>query len=143
MNDMELTIENIKKIWLSEEAVCIETKDGRNGKEYFSDYPRLKSATPKQRAKYTISSFGIHWEDVDEDLSFDGFFKTKQKPTDIANIFSKLPELNISAFARRLGISQPLMAAYINGSKIPGKQRKEKIEKELHLFGKQLSEISV
>jgi hypothetical protein len=30
---MELTVENIKKVWLTDEAVCIETKAGKEGKE--------------------------------------------------------------------------------------------------------------
>lgn len=56
--------------------------------------------------------------------------------------FSKLQELNISAFARRLGIPQPLIAAYINGSKTPSESRKKGIEKELHRIGKELLEVS-
>jgi len=139
---MELTIENIKRIWLTDEAVCIETKDGKTGKEYFTDYPSLKNATPGQREKYITSPFGIHWADLDEDLSFGGFFRPKPEPTEIVKTFRKLHELNISAFARRLGISQPLMAAYLNGSKSPGEKRKKEIEKELHRIGQELIEIS-
>src|SRR5690554_5712348 len=109
---MELA--DIKKIWLTDEAIHVETQDGKVGTEYFSDYPSLRNATPKQREEYTTATFGIHWEELNEDLGFDGFFQPK---TDIARTFSKLQELNISAFARRLGISQPLLAAYIKGNK--------------------------
>lgn len=133
---MELS--DINKIWLTNDAIHIETKGGRKGIEHFADYPTLKSATPKQRENYTTSAFGIHWKDLDEDLSFDGFFKPK-----MAKTFSKLKELNISALARRLGISQPLLAAYISGSKIPSESRKKEIEKELHRIGRELLEISI
>lgn len=135
---MELA--NIKKIWLTDEAVHIETQDGRIGIEYFSDYMPLRNATQAQREKYTTSAFGIHWEELNEDLSFDGFFQPK---TEFVRTFSKLQELNISAFARRLGISQPLIAAYIKGSKIPGKTRRKEIEKELHRIGKEFLDISL
>lgn len=135
---MELA--DIKKIWLTDEAIHVKTHDGQIGVEYFSDYIPLRNATQKQREKYTTSAFGIHWEELGEDLSFDGFFQPK---TTFSRTFSKLQELNISAFARRLGISQPLIAAYIKGSKIPSKARKKEIEKELHRIGKELLDISL
>lgn len=138
---MEITSKNIKKIWLSDEAIFIETKNGNVCKEAFADYPRLKHASPKQRACYSVSHYGIHWEDLDEDLSFEGFFSPKTKQTGISKIFNTLYEINVSAFARRLGISQPLMAAYINGSKNPGPKRKKEIEKELHQLGKELQQL--
>jgi len=139
---MEIALENIKKIWLTNEAVCIETKDGKTGMELFADYPALENAAPEQREKYTTSSFGIHWKDLDEDLSFEGFFKDKTESTDLGKVFSQLYELNVSALARKLNISQPLMAAYIKGTKKPGEARKKEIQKELHRFGKQLLDVS-
>lgn len=33
---------DINKIWFTDEAVHIETKDGKTGTEYFADYPSLK-----------------------------------------------------------------------------------------------------
>ena len=40
---------------------------------------RLAQATPKQRQNYEISpsGYGIHWPDVDEDLSIDGLIGIK------------------------------------------------------------------
>lgn len=35
-------------------------------------FPRLYYATPQQRADLKISSDGIHWEGIDEDISIDG-----------------------------------------------------------------------
>jgi hypothetical protein len=35
-------------------------------------YPRLLNAMPKQRANYELSPFGVHWPDIDEDLSIEG-----------------------------------------------------------------------
>lgn len=135
---MELV--DIKKIWFTDEAIYIETQDGKTGVEYFFDYPNLKNATRKQREQYTTSAFGIHWKELNEDLGFEGFFQSK---AEIVRAFSKLQELNISAFARRLGIPQPLIAAYIKGSKVPSKARKKEIEKELHRIGKELLDVSL
>ena len=46
----------------------------------------LARATAKQLSKYTISRTGIHWPDLDEDLSLRGFLKEEmikavQSPT--------------------------------------------------------------
>jgi hypothetical protein len=35
-------------------------------------YPRLLNATPRQRGNYELSPFGMHWPDIDEDLSIEG-----------------------------------------------------------------------
>ena len=35
-------------------------------------YPRLLGASASQRANYELSPFGVHWPDVDEDLSIEG-----------------------------------------------------------------------
>ena len=64
----------IEKIWLTDTAVWIRTADGREAHENFDEYPRLKYATQTQRENYEPDAFGIHWPELDEDLSFEGFF---------------------------------------------------------------------
>jgi len=66
---------DIQKIWLTDSAVWVETKDGRKACEHFADYAPLRNATPTERASYTHSPFGLHWPTLDEDLSFEGFFR--------------------------------------------------------------------
>lgn len=131
---------DIDKVWITETAVYIRTVDGREACENFMDYPRLKYATQSQRENYTVDSFGIHWEDIDEDLSFEGFFKTKN-PSQLYELFMSHPEINASAVARRIGISQSLLAQYISGNKRPSKERLELIKDEIRLIGKELLSI--
>ena len=40
-------------------------------------YPRLLAATPEQRARWEIAGggYGIHWPDIDEDLSAEGLLR--------------------------------------------------------------------
>jgi len=109
-------MEKIEKIWLTEDAVWIRTTSGKEACEKFSDYPRLRYATKEQRANYEADEYGLHWEDIDEDLSFEGFFD-KRETTQLYKLFMAHPELNVSAIARRVGISQSLMAQYISGKK--------------------------
>jgi hypothetical protein len=109
-------MEKIEKIWLTEDAVWIRTTSGKEACEKFNDYPRLRYATKEQRANYEADEYGLHWEDIDEDLSFEGFFD-KRETTQLYKLFMAHPELNVSAIARRVGISQSLMAQYISGKK--------------------------
>ncbi len=127
----------IEKIWLTENAVWIRTDDGREACELFADYPRLRDASMEQLVNYDCDAFGIHWEDLDEDLSFDGFFD-KQEPTPLYKLFMAHPELNVSALARRMGISQSLMAQYVSGNKKASKARMELILETIHEVGREL-----
>jgi hypothetical protein len=49
--------------------------DGRRIATPLDWYPRLKRASPKERAHFEIMAMGIHWPDVDEDLSIAGMLK--------------------------------------------------------------------
>lgn len=130
----------IKKIWLTENAVHILTEDGREGKELFSNYPRLRNATRHELEDFTADSFGIHWNALNEDLCYEGFFE--HKPTNkLSALFTSFPEINVSAFARRLGISQSLMAQYLGGIKTPSPEREAAIFNELRAIGQELSAI--
>jgi transcriptional regulator with XRE-family HTH domain len=129
----------IEKIWLTKDAVWIRAKDGREACERFVDYPRLRSASAKQRANYEADEYGIHWPDLDEDLSFEGFFREKPR-TELYRFFELHPELNASAVARRMGISQSLFAQYISGIKKPSLRRMAQIYSTLQGIGKELLE---
>ena len=130
----------VDSIWLTADAVWIRTTDGRETCERFSNYPRLKGASPSQRANYVCDKYGINWPDLDEDLSFEGFFQTKKR-TDLYRLFVDHPELNASAIARRMGISQSLFAQYISGVKRPSKARLNEIYATIHALGEELSAI--
>ena len=127
----------IEKIWMTPTAVWIRTEDGREACELFDDYPRLKNASVEQLSNYDYDEFGIHWETLDEDLSFEGFFD-KQEPSPLYKLFMLHPELNVSALARRMGISQSLMAQYISGKKKASKARMDMILDTIHAVGQEL-----
>jgi len=106
----------VKKIWLTDTAVWIQTDDGKEAHEVFADYPRLKYATKEQLTDYQTDEFGIHWNALDEDLCFENFFN-RQPTTPLYVLFMSHPELNVSAIAQRMGIPQSLMTQYISGEK--------------------------
>ena len=134
-----ITEKDVKHLWVDKEAVYIELKDGRIGREFFRDYAPLRNATGKQRKNCRLDLDGVWFDDLGEGLELSGFFAPK-KTNPIGRVFWKFPELNASAFARRLGIPQPLFAAYVNGSKKPSAERQKKIGEELRKMGKELME---
>ena len=101
-------------------------------------------ATDEQRAKYEFEPFGIHWDDIDEDMSYESFYydDTKEPAPGIQDAFLSHPELNISAVARRMGIQQSLLASYIKGTKTPSPERKKLILDTIHDIGSSLQAVS-
>lgn len=132
----------IRRVWTTTDAIWVEDTQGTQGCAYFDDYPRLRNATPEEREQYTLSEEGIHWEELDEDLSFEGFFE-KSSFTSLYRFFQNHPELNASAFARRLGISQSLFAQYISGHKKPSDERLRQIQTEIKHIGESLLAVSL
>ena len=132
----------VVKIWLTDTEIWIQTEDGKTASEMFADYPRLKYATQEQRKNYTTDDFGIHWEDLDEDLSFEGFFQKKNE-TLLYRLFMEHHELNATAIARRMGISQSLFAQYISGIKKPSEKRLNEILTTMQEVGRELMSIKL
>ena len=63
------------KIWFENERIFAILNDGRIVGMPLIWFPRLKNATEVQRLNYELWNDGswIHWEDLDEDLSTEGF----------------------------------------------------------------------
>ena len=65
----------------------------------------------------------------------------KKEETFLYRIFISHPELNASAVARRMGISQSLMSQYISGIKKPSQERETLIVNTIKDIGKELMMI--
>jgi hypothetical protein len=63
-----------KKIWLDEENIWLLLTDGRQLAVPIAYFPKLLKATPEQRQNFETSGggMGIHWEELDEDISVEG-----------------------------------------------------------------------
>ena len=117
------------------------TYDGKTVWQSLLWYKRLNAATDEQRNNYEMDDEGIHWYDLDEDISFESFEYDDPEPQGVSRIFLSHPELNASAVARRIGISQSLMAQYINGTKKPSKEREALILNEVKSIGRELTSL--
>ena len=64
----------IQRVWVDDTRVYALTEDGLQASYPFSMWKRLNNASPEQRSNFYLSYTGIHWLDIDEDLSFEGMF---------------------------------------------------------------------
>lgn len=133
----------VKKVWFENDRIYIETDDGRTLWQSILYYQRLRNATDEQREQYELGAYGIHWEEIDEDVSYDSFEYDSPEPEGISRLFLTHPEINASAVARRMGMKQSLLAQYIRGLKKPSREREREILNTLHEIGNELSEVCI
>ncbi|MDA8137229.1 MAG: DUF2442 domain-containing protein [Desulfobacteraceae bacterium] len=74
--------ERVKDVHFSEDSLSVDLMDGRTISVPLAWYPRLLHADAKQRKNWKISGggFGIHWPDIDEDLSTEGLLRGAPAP---------------------------------------------------------------
>ena len=133
----------IEKLWFENNRIYIINDKNETLFQSLRFYPRLLCATDEQREKYECWEYGIRWDEIDEDMSYESFYfdDTKEPVTGIQDAFLSNPELNISAVARRMGIQQSLLASYIKGTKTPSPDRKKLILDTIHDIGEDLLAI--
>lgn len=64
----------VKDVRITEDELIVSIADGRTISVPLVWYPRLLHATVEQRARWELAgaSHGIHWPEIDEDLSTEG-----------------------------------------------------------------------
>ncbi|MEP7270630.1 MAG: DUF2442 domain-containing protein [Acidobacteriota bacterium] len=74
--------ERVAEVDVTEDALSVRLVDGRTISVPLAWYPRLLNATVEQRQNWRIigGGYGIHWEDVDEDLSTEGLLRGAPAP---------------------------------------------------------------
>ena len=63
--------ERVKDVRFADDTLSVDLLDGRTIVVPLAWYPKLLDARPEHRQNWKISGagFGIHWPDIDEDLS--------------------------------------------------------------------------
>jgi Protein of unknown function (DUF2442) len=74
--------ERVDAVRCDEHHLILDLKDGRTISAPLAWYPRLFSATAEQRMNWRVSGagYGIHWPDIDEDLSTEGLLRGAPAP---------------------------------------------------------------
>lgn len=74
--------ERVADVEVTEDELSVRLMDGRRISVPLVWYPRLLNATEEQRKNWRIigGGYGIHWEDIDEDLSTEGLLRGAPAP---------------------------------------------------------------
>lgn len=72
-----ITDERVADVRCDDASLIVDLMDGRTIAIPLAWYPRLLNATPEQRAHWEKAGggYGIHWPEVDEDLSTEGLLR--------------------------------------------------------------------
>lgn len=71
---IDFKIPNAVKVLLTQDTLSVDLSDGRTISVPLEWFPRLLHATPEERESWRLigKGDGIHWEDIDEDISVEG-----------------------------------------------------------------------
>ncbi|CAL68568.1 DUF2442 domain-containing protein [Christiangramia forsetii] len=71
----------INKVFFRDEKVFFDLEDGREIGAPLKWYPKLLNASEKERLNFSISpsGYGVHWKELDEDLSAYGMLHYNQE----------------------------------------------------------------
>ncbi len=74
VSTLEVSVPEAEGVTVTEDTLTVELSDGRTISVPLAWYPRLVHATPQERTNWRMigTGQGIHWPDLDEDLSVEG-----------------------------------------------------------------------
>jgi len=80
MSTLEIDVGDLRprSVEFTASDLVVTLTDGRKIATPLDWYPRLKAATPQQRANFELMPMGIHWPDIDEDLGIAGMLRGRR-----------------------------------------------------------------
>ncbi len=71
---VEIEVPNAENISLTKDSLSVDLSDGRTISVPLAWFPRLQRSTTEERKNWRLigKGQGIHWEDIDEDISVEG-----------------------------------------------------------------------
>ena len=76
---VEIEIPYAVDVHATADTLTVDLSDGRTISVPLGWYPRLEHASPAERSKWRLigKGQGIHWEEIDEDISVEGLLAGK------------------------------------------------------------------
>jgi len=76
---IEMEVPTAEDVTVSDDTLRVNLSDGRSISAPLAWYPRLLRATPAERKRWRLigRGLGIHWTDLDEDISVEGLLAGK------------------------------------------------------------------
>ena len=75
-----------KSVRFDNSSMWVELSDGRTIGVPLAWFPRLPYVTPEQRERIEIGRMGLHWEELDEDISIAGLLAGRGDRTRWGNL---------------------------------------------------------
>ena len=69
-----------------EDSFWVDLEDGRTLGIPLAWFPRLLHGSPELRAKVSISPSGLHWDELDEDISIAGLIAGRDDQTRVRKV---------------------------------------------------------
>lgn len=101
MSTLAKSDEQVEDVQVTKDVLIVDLMDGRSISVPLDWYPKLQKATAKQRNNWEISSagYGIHWPEIDEDLSTEGLLRGSPSP--VARIRKQASKKRIKKTSKR------------------------------------------
>lgn len=76
---IEFTVPTAENVTITFDALTVDLSDGRSITVPLAWYPRLINASRAELGNWRLvgKGYGIHWEDIDEDISIEGLLLGK------------------------------------------------------------------
>ena len=79
ISTIELNVSAVEQVTVTLDALTVDLSDGRSLTVPLAWYPRLMNATESERQNWRLigKGYGIHWEELEEDISVEGLLLGK------------------------------------------------------------------
>ena len=79
ISTIELNVSAVEQVTVTLDALTVDLSDGRSLTVPLAWYLRLMNATESERQNWRLigKGYGIHWEELDEDISVEGLLLGK------------------------------------------------------------------
>ena len=79
ISKIEIEVPTAENLTVTEDTLIVDLSDGRTISVPLAWYPRLTYASQSEQNNWRLigKGYGIHWEDIDEDISIEGLLAGK------------------------------------------------------------------
>ncbi|NIO19859.1 MAG: DUF2442 domain-containing protein [Candidatus Aenigmarchaeota archaeon] len=97
---VEIEVPYAENVRVTKDTLSVDLSDGRTISAPLDWFPRLVYATQKERNNWRLigRGHGIHWEDIDEDISVEGLLAEKpsgESQSSIKKWLNRRPKIRI------------------------------------------------
>jgi hypothetical protein len=99
ISTIEIEVPTAEDLRVTDDTLSVDLSDGRTVSVPLAWYPRLANATEAERSNWRLigKGYGIHWDDLDEDISIEGLLAGRPSGESQASLKKWLTSRSIAA----------------------------------------------